>query len=324
MNRIAVVVPTIREEMIEEWKNTWQDLLVKHRCILIIVQDGDVQSLSLRDYASNSQDFLVFTPNSITGDYTDLILKKTAACRNLGFAYISRFLPDVEYIMTFDDDVMPINDPIQEHIDALNSSGDPSWMNTAISAPYMRGYPYYSRGNAYPIISHGVWHNVPDLDAPTQLLYGDMNKTFNFYKGIVPNGVYMPMCGMNIAFRRTALGLMYYAPAVLVRGAERFDDIWMGIRVVRILNRIYQSGNAKNFCWVSGYSEVNHTRMSNVYSNLVKESYGIGMNDRMLSNTLTDSDMEFLKKYDSMFLRWNKFISQNGDTSWESYSNFIV
>jgi hypothetical protein len=253
MNNIAVVVPTIRmTESMPAFLEAWKPLFDKHHVELIVIDDtGDTPEILHNGPHKDLQN--------------DLISNKCAGVRQLGFLYIAKYLPEVEYIFTTDDDCFPIGDPIQDHIDQLNRKVPISWLSTA--NVFMRGYPYGVREEAPVMLSHGVWENTPDYDAPTQLL---MPKTFkpNYYQGVIPKGIYTPICGMNIMFRREALPYIYFAPVGQFKGAERWDDIFMGIMVIKKFAEL-------NWGIVSGYARVNHLRASNVFTSLAKEAVGI-------------------------------------------------
>lgn len=258
MKNIAVVVPTIRiKESIPAFLEAWQPLFTKHNVELILIDDtGDEPKIKHGDQT-------ITLPS-------DLISNKCAGVRQLGFLYIAQYLPEIEYIFTTDDDCFPIGDPIQDHIDQLNRKVPISWISTATDA-YMRGFPYQVREEAPVMLSHGVWETVPDYDAPTQLL---MLKDFKptYYKGVIPKGIFAPICGMNIMFKREALPYIYFAPVGQFKGAERFDDIYFGIMAVKKFAEL-------DWAIVSGYARVNHLRASNVFTSLAKEAVGIRHNE---------------------------------------------
>lgn len=249
---IGVVVPTIRmKESMPSFMEAWQPLFDKHNVEVIIIDDtGDTPQVIHNGGKKELQH--------------ELISNKCAGVRQLGFLYIAKYLPDVEYIITLDDDETPIDDPIEWHIQALNSRVPISWMSTA--SDYMRGYPYGVRQEAPVMMSHGVWQGSYDWDAPSQLLKGD--KKVGFYKGVIPKGIYAPICGMNLAFRREALPYVYFAPVGKFKGAERWDDIYMGIMVIKKFAEL-------NWAIVTGYAEVLHERASNPFTSLAKEAVGI-------------------------------------------------
>lgn len=255
MSKIAVVVPTIRPETIPAFLKEWQPLFDKHDVEFILVDDSkDTPSLqhgTLFGYLPELD--------------TDLISNKCAGVRQLGFLYIAKCLPEVEYIITLDDDESPIGDPIQDHIDQLNRKVPLSWISTGVDE-YFRGFPYKVREEAPVMISHGVWEGSYDWDAPSQLLKGD--KKVEFYKGVIPKGIYAPLCGMNFAFRREALPYIYFAPVGTFKGAERWDDIFMGIMVIKKFAEL-------NWAITTGYAKVLHKRASNPFTSLAKEAVGI-------------------------------------------------
>jgi len=279
---IAVVVPTIRPETIGVFKEAWRSLFDKHDARLILVLDGEnptVNDLSVKD---------------VMGEYSDTIFNFNGGIRNLGFAYISKYLPDIDYIFTLDDDETPIGDTIQDHLDALNSRVPISWISTG--SEYTRGFPYAVREEAEVVLSHGVWEGVADWDAPTQLVSG--NKPISFFKGPIPKGIYYPFCSMNVAFKRKLLPYIYHAPATL--GVVRANDIFSGIMSKRTIDE-------KGWAVVSGMARVNHERASNVFKNLVNEAVEIGLNETFWQG---DETHPYFKVYRQKLKRWQKFIKQ--------------
>jgi hypothetical protein len=290
-NKIAIVIPTIRKEMHAKFILEWYHLIVKHNVELVTVWDGENPIVE-----HNGK---TFTLEEIMGDNADLISKKCAASRNLGFAYVAKYMPNIEYIYTLDDDCHPIGDPIEDHINQLKRSVPISWISTA-DIP-MRGFPYQIREEAPCMLSHGVWETTPDYDAPTQLLTPkDFKPTY--YKGVIPKGIYAPICGMNLAFRVEALKHIYFAPVGDFKGAERWDDILMGIMVIKKFAEL-------GWGIVTGYSRINHIRASNVFFNLEKEAVGLRHGEEFWKDPENYvGDMwfdEFRKKTE----RWNEFIT---------------
>ncbi len=276
---IAVVLPTIRD--IKPFMKAWQPLFDKHNVELVVVYDGKVpvvKKLTLRQ---------------VMGKYSDCITNFNGGVRNLGFAYVAKYLPDVEIIITLDDDEVPVGDPIQDHIDALNKRVPISWMSTA--SEYMRGFPYAVREEAEVVLSHGVWEGVADWDAPTQLVLGS-HRSVEFYKGPIPKGVYYPMCSMNLAFKRKMLPYIYHAPWAL--GVNRFDDIFAGITSKREIDK-------HGWAAVSGYARVNHQRASNTFANLKNEAPGIELNETFWQG---DESHPYFKIYRQKLKLWQEFI----------------
>lgn len=276
---IAVVLPTIRD--IRPFMKAWKPLFDKHKVELVVVYDGKVpvvRELSLQ---------------KVMGKYANCISNFNGGVRNLGFAYVAKYLPDVDTIITLDDDEVPIGDPIQDHLDALSMRVPISWMSTA--SEYMRGFPYAVRSEAEVVLSHGVWEGVADWDAPTQLVLGSY-RPVEFYKGPIPKGVYYPMCSMNLAFKRKMLPYIYHAPWAL--GVNRFDDIFAGITSKREIDK-------HGWAAVSGYARVNHQRASNTFANLKNEAPGIELNETFWQG---DENHPYFKIYRQKLKLWQEFI----------------
>lgn len=287
MHRISVIVPSIRPESHKIFVEKWKTLFDKHNVSFITVWDGEEPLLDV--------DGDKFSVKDVMGDYSDVIFNKNDGVRNLGFAYAHKHGFDV--LITLDDDVYPANnDPIQEHLDALDMQVPTSWLSTA--SEYMRGFPYGIRNEAEVVLSHGVWNGVRDYDAPTQLVNG--NKPCTFYRGVIPRGVYYPMCIMNVAFKIKLLPWMYQAPMGYRIGIDRFSDIWSGIVSKRAIDE-------NGWAVVSGYSTIWHDRASNVFTNLKKEAKGIEINERFWKGD--ESDAEIIE-YRSKLIRWQEFLKK--------------
>jgi hypothetical protein len=284
MKTLAVVVPTIesRSHVFDKFIEGWQPLFDKHDVEFIKVIDGEkptVNGLSAKE---------------VMGKHEKALSNFNAGIRNLGFAYIARYLPNILYILTLDDDVLPIGDPIADHINALDRRVPVSWLSTAVDQ-YMRGFPYLIRDEAEVVISHGVWEGVADWDSPTQLVLGS-HRPVEFYKGPIPKGVYYPMCSMNLAFKRKALPYLYHAPWAL--GINRFDDILTGVESKREIDE-------RGWAAVSGYARVHHERASNVFTNLKNEAPGMYLNEQFWKG---EEDHEYFKIYREKYAIWQKFL----------------
>lgn len=273
MNKIAVVVPTCREEKYQEFLKAWDTLFKKHNVILVTVRDGEHPTVN------------GFSIEDVMGEYKDLIYNKNDGVRNLGFMYAYKTGADI--IISLDDDVVPDGDTIQDHIDALSKRYPVSWMNTA-QETYMRGFPYGIREEAECVLSHGVWKGVADFDASTQLVKGIHPVTF--HKMPVPKGILFPMCIMNVAFKRKMVPYMYQAPMFGV--VNRFADIWGGIEAKKAID-------ANGWACVTGYATIHHNRASNAFINLAKEAFGIGMNEEYGKD-------EYFRLYEDKSAKWRE------------------
>lgn len=292
-SNIAVVIPTIRPESMRTFMDAWIDLFTKHNVTLVTVLDGEIPTVEEGLVDTDKK----FTPEQIMEGYTSCLTNFNAGIRNLGFAYVAKRLPDIEYIITLDDDETPIGDPIQDHVDALNMYVPISWMSTGMHKSYTRGFPYGIRDEAEVVLSHGVWENVPDWDAPTQLVLGG-KRPIDFYRGAIPKGIYYPMCSMNLAFKRKMLPFIFHAPWLM--GIHRFDDIFTGIVSKREIDK-------RGWAVVTGYATVNHERASNVFKNLKNEAPGIELNETFWSG---DDSHPYFKEYEEKYKVWQEFIKK--------------
>lgn len=299
--KIAVIVPTIRPESWNVFFDKWGDIFDKHKVMLIKVDDSKDYPTLISYRFLGDKEVSSFQENALQKDW---LFNKTDGCRNLGF--FAAYEAGAEIFISLDDDVYPVGDPIQDHINALSMSVSPNWTSTAQDWR-VRGIPVF--GEKWPVmLSHGVWAGVPDFDAPTQLLNPDV-KDIAFNRTNVPVGVLFPLCIMNVAFRRELLPYMYQAP-MGQRLAEfdlpigdRFADIWSGIIAKRACD-------ANNWGVVTGYSTIYHSRASNVFANLRKESVFLELNETFASEFYNpETTDKYVLLYRSMLAAWQKDLS---------------
>ena len=280
---IAVVIPSIRPKKLKEFKQYWEYYFDLYHIVLVEVLDGEkptVNGLSVKQ---------------VMGDDSDLIYNFNDGVRNLGFAYIAKYMPDTEIIISFDDDVEPDGNTIRSHLDALEMKVPITWMSTADK--FTRGFPYNKREEAEVVLSHGVWNGVADWDAPTQLIKG--NRPIEFYKGVIPKGCLFPLCAMNFAFKTKILPYIYQAP--MFDGINRFADIWGGIECKKDLDKM-------DLAVVTGYAMVKHRRASNVFDNIVNEAKGLRMNEHY-------GEDKYFKTYKLKRNRWKKWVKSQSVVS---------
>jgi reversibly glycosylated polypeptide/UDP-arabinopyranose mutase len=89
----------------------------------------------------------------------------------------------VAQIFTIDDDCFVAKNPsghdinvLEQHIKNLLCPSTPFFFNTLYDpyregTDFVRGYPFSLREGAPTAISHGLWLNIPDYDAPTQVIH---------------------------------------------------------------------------------------------------------------------------------------------------------
>ena len=295
---ITVVVPTIRADQYAEFLKAWELYFKKHDVRVVTVWDGDEPVIT--------DGVVRLTSKEILGDDADLIYHRTDACRNLGFAYVAKYLPKASHIITLDDDTRPDHnhDAIAEHLRVLGSMVPVSWLSSVgWGVPYMRGFPYGCREEATVTVSHGVWTGIPDMDAKTQQAHPEMTDFQGpFYVGPVPRGIQLPFCGMNVGFTREALPWMYYAPMGPRTGYHRWADILLGMSLTNEL--------PANMARFSGASVVRHDRASNLERNLEQEALSVPLGEAVaLSGRVSREHIEYAAQYTVSKFRWFNWIN---------------
>lgn len=272
----AVVVPTIREDCLKRFLDEWRDDLCGAR--IIVVEDNPERSFD----AGGADHYSHAEIDRDLGEDSWIIPRRSSAIRSYGTLIAVR--GGAEFIWHLDDDCYP--EPgrrgsyLTELRDILTALAPPaSWWNT-LDGIYPRGYPYGIRAAERPVMAHhGLWSNVPDLDGRTQLAMPGFRLPPAEHAEHVPPGLFFPMCGMNLAFRGEAARLFY----MLLMGRsqagtpfpfDRFDDMWAGLLVKRIMDHL-------GWAVTSGAPSVEHSRASDAERNARIEAPGIEAHERL-------------------------------------------
>lgn len=294
MNTI-IVVPTIRESCIQDFLEAWcEEFASAH---ILVVEDNPTRMFDLSGHSNVTH----FSWEDIEQDLEQdswIIPRRTDCIRSYGYYKAYQDRPDM--IVTLDDDCYPTEEGfLARHWERLNESGNTeAWRETG-KGVITRGVPYFNRMRQWPVvINHGLWNQIPDFDAPTQLIQSRYPREFQFENQTIPVGMYFPMCGMNIAFRPDIVPAFYFMLMGKDYEYDRFGDIWAGIMVKKICDYL---GYAIN----SGEPAVVHQRASNVWANLRKETLGLEMNEavwkatdrvRLIESTFRDCYQELAEK----------------------------
>lgn len=272
--RTVIVVPTVREQCMAQFLAAWEPEFAGVE--LIVVEDNPTRSFELRTGADVShyswQDI-----EAQLGDDAWIVPRRTDCVRSFGYLEAWRRAPDM--IVTLDDDCMPPASGPRGFLDAhwrrLERGGDDeAWVSTT-TGTVPRGVPYLTRTRqARCVVNHGLWTNVIDYDAVTQLAQVRTPTPVAFPDQTIPRGAYFPMCGMNLAWRPELTPAMYFLLMGRDWGVDRFGDIWCGLFMKRIADHL---GLAVN----SGSPTVHHARASNVWANLRKEAPGMERNETL-------------------------------------------
>lgn len=264
----AIIIPSNREESFNKWCELWKNKIGDATVFLI----EDSQDRTFEPKLDNFRYYCWRDIDNDLGENSWIIPRKTDCIRSYG--YLKAYQEGFDYIMTMDDDCYPETDTLDwigSHVKQLNETKT-KWTNT-LTTTKVRGIPFFNKGKLNVAISHGLWKNVADLDAPTQLTRGDwFTGDDEYLDKCIPTGTYYPMCGMNLAWKREVTPIMYFLLMGKEYGIDRFGDIWCGIISKKILDHL-------GYVVHSGYPYIWHNRASNVFVNLEKEAHGIGLNE---------------------------------------------
>jgi len=273
------VVPTIRKECIEEFLGAWRAEFLGQR--VVVVEDNPKKSFSLPSWVEH------YSWEEINGELGKdawIIPRRSDTVRSFGYFKAWQGKPD--YILTLDDDCLPEKDygergflgKLEENL--AKKWPDDSWWNTLSDEVCPRGYPYGVREvKRETVMHHGLWSNVPDLDARTQKKRGDYRTSPARKLELVPRGRFFPMCGMNLAFKPKVVPMLYF----MLMGKDwtgkpwpydRFGDIWAGVFAKKICDHL-------GWAVTSGAPSVHHAKASDVEVNWEKEKPGVPVNEML-------------------------------------------
>ena len=272
---LDVVIPTIRHlSFLDAWRPQIEGLHV------IIVQDGDpgahIEVPGWVDYELYNHNDIEKTLGSSAWS---MISRRDASIRNFGFLASKK-----RYIWTLDDDCYPINgvNVPRVHLRNLITNSTPSLFNTLydpyrLNADFVRGYPYSRRVGVPTVISHGLWLNSPDYDAPTQLLKLTERNTHHVQATVtIPYHTFFPLCSMNVAFDTQLIGPAFMQ-GLMGTGQPwaRYDDMFAGWASKVVADHLGLGVK-------SGMPYINHSKASNPFVNLKKEYLGIFWQEELI------------------------------------------
>ena len=269
MQSACLVIPSCRQEQLNKLLSHITDIDAD----IIVCEDSDTKTFSLPESIAHYSHEEI---GQDLGDKAYIIPHRNASVRSYG--YYKAWQQGAKYIVTIDDDCIPPKDFIEKHVEALETlTVSSAWTNT-IRGGKARGVPFDNISRSVKtIVNHGLWTGNYDFDAVTQLTH---TSGVGLVQQVIERGKYYPMCGMNLAFKAEAVPMMYF----LLQGRDypydRYDDIWAGLFTKRICDHL-------NLGVKSGYPFVKHTRASNVWSNLIKESTAYELNE-ILWQTVDD------------------------------------
>lgn len=268
----ALVVPSNREKCLAEFVSAWHGKGGWGR--VIVVEDGPRRTFGVSEVVSGHYSWTEI--EKACGADAWIFSRRDSAIRSFGF--LAAWHAGAEYVLTLDDDCYPCEDGPTDffgaHLEALASHR--RWVSS-VPGMRVRGLPYANGGRMGGVVANvGLWRGNPDLDSISSLaLMGEgvcPAYALPHQNWLVPRGQYVPMCGMNLCFRREALPLMYFPLMGEGQPFRRFDDIWAGVIAKRVMDHLGWSLSV-------GGPFVEHKRASDPFVNLTKEAPGIAANE---------------------------------------------
>lgn len=275
--KVGIVVPSNNKARVCEFLDKWYTkfLTYKPPVMLFLIEDGPRKTFNISKYLGLLIEHISWEQIDKTlGGDAWIIPRKTDCVRSFGL--FRAIKADCDVIISLDDDCFPCTeDFIQEHVNILSQSFSYSAWETTIAGGRPRGLPYMnSTKGASIVLSHGLWKDIPDFDAITQLSRLNAPSEVDLLTKIISFGSYFPMCGMNVAYSSKVIPAAYFLLMGQGYPFDRFGDIWSGIFLKKIVDHLSEAAH-------SGVPWVKHTRASNVWDNLRKESPGYAENETL-------------------------------------------
>jgi hypothetical protein len=330
---IYVVIASINE--LSNIK-AFEPMLIKHNCKVIVIDEGAENVRTRNDDLLSAIPHVYYGPReraewfkqrfgSKYKNYLSVIPERCHAETSFGFLVAYEERPD--FVIELDDDVFPMqgNDIINDHVKNLSGDNGVSvyskgkWYNTLENLKlnintriFPRGQPYTqeTRVDEYIwkdrggecVLNMGLWAGCPDLDALTILYHSGLDgrcqvegQKYKKNKIIVDEGNYFAICSMNTSFSPEIVPAFYQLYMGFL-GIDRFDDIWSGIFLKKIIDHL-----GYDVCL--GKPLVYHEkRPRDTFKDLKKELDGIIINETLwkIVDTLEIEGKDYWDSYNSL------------------------
>lgn len=238
---VDIVIGALQSDL-TSFMEAWRPVFSRFH--LIIVQDPDLkedlkipQGFNLTLFKKSDID------NVVGASATSSISFSGFSCRYFGYLMSRK-----KYIISIDDDCIPAKDSkgnfvdaVAQHITNLAMPATPFFFNTLYDpycegSDFVRGYPFSLRTGVECGLSCGLWLNLADYDAPTQVLKPNV-KNSRYVDAVltVPAGTMLPISGINIGFNNELIGPALVPAFKLAKEGklrwETVEDIWTGMCV---------------------------------------------------------------------------------------------
>lgn len=194
-NRVTLVVPSIRESSLLPFLNAWNSQWESHPFSqIIIVEDNPEKTFQITpDDRNRISHYSWKEIDEMLGEKSWIISRRDAAIRNFGFWLAWK--NEAEYIISLDDDCLPVRPDfnlVEDHVASLTNVS--RWCGS-ILGQRVRGLPYRNQGTfTNVVLNHGLWMGEPDFDAIQTLSGESEDIELPKHNRLLAQGQYYPMC----------------------------------------------------------------------------------------------------------------------------------
>lgn len=194
------------------------------------------------------------------------------------------------------------------------------WINVTGGLYHPRGFPYSQRRNPElssefrkpkeVVLNQGLWTFVPDMNAVDILASGGLDGVVYTPLDIkqsytAPVGSYLTVCSMNLSFLPEIIPAFYQLPEGEY-GIGRFDDIWSGLFLKKILDHL---GRGMSY----GKPVCTHNKQPrNVFKDIRAELEGMVINEKLwkVIDKIELSGSEYIECYQELAEQLSKEASE--------------
>jgi len=283
--KTAIVAP-VHIQPSERWVDALWNEATRADAHVIIVDDSDGKVTLPWNHDSKGDVYDYAAQKKELGEELYASFERfhhSAACKQFGLW--KAWKDGYDAVIVIDSDCIVSEGFISAHLEALEQKGA-GWTNpleTSSSEPFGTGKDWYSRGFPYsqrdlPKWAHmGLWEESLDLYGKDRVLNPDKSESFKV-SGVFPSPATLPLSGMNVSFRASAVPYMLFLPNFNFRDKKftRHDDIWGGYLFQKIMR---EKGGSISF----GSPSVIHDTKVNASEDAAAEEPMLDYEDRFLS-----------------------------------------